>query len=471
MGRITVLMFLAACAHETSTPPEPQSSPPPPPLRVVFGTCAPETMQFIVGATARPRVTGQVGDAFLCDGQPCGVIGAGSGIGTLSGGHGTPSQGYGISYGYIGHGSGPHYASVPSVKQGALTALGELDQTIVRRYIRRNINRIRYCYEKELVTKSDLAGTLTASWTIDSGGLVRDVKLDGFPAVASCMTTALSAIEFPRPKQGSVKASTSFTFTPGEGATYARPPHDPVAPPPPENPLRTIEPALTACLHTQPDHYGTGLVEFGAQPKVIGLAQPACVEKLVAELNKTAKPMRCSFAFGEMPFAKLPTLELQASATFFNGEDRANAKQAIEQHLVETHDAPLAMQGPIAITAQPTTPMTIVRDAAVAIDDADLDVAYVAPHAFGGVRLVPALELPPAGLPKRPRADQPGPVAELTVTQADVANWNALRAKLRALRTNSAGELLLHADTLQYQDFVRVVDLAGEEGFAQWRLR
>lgn len=331
MGRTTVLMLLAACAHETNTPPEPQSSSPPPPLRVAFGTCAPETMQFVVGATTRPRVTGTTGDTFLCNGQPCGLI--------------------------------------------------------------------------------------------------------------------------------------------GEGATYARPPHDPPPPPPPENPLRTVESQLAACLRQEPEQYGTGLVEFGAQPKVIGLARPACVDKLAAELNKTAKPMRCSFAFGEMPFAKLPTLELQAAATFFNGEDRANPKQAIEQHLAETRDGPLVLQGPIAISAQPTTPMTIVRDAAVAIDDADLDVAFIAPHAFGGVRLVPSLELPPVPLPKRPRSDQPGPVAELTVTPADVVDVNALRAKLRALRKNGAGELLVHADALQYQDFVRVVDLASEEGFVQWRLR
>jgi hypothetical protein len=74
-----------------------------------------------------------------------------------------------------------------------------LDPAIVRRYIKRNLQKIQYCYEKELRTKPTLAGTVTVVFTIGGDGLVSSATAGGIPEVAPCLTTVIRAIEFPKP--------------------------------------------------------------------------------------------------------------------------------------------------------------------------------------------------------------------------------------------------------------------------------
>jgi hypothetical protein len=102
----------------------------------------------------------------------------------------------------------------PEVRIGQASAVGDLDKNIIRRYIKRNINRIKYCYEKQLLVTPKLEGTVTAEFVITAQGTVATASATGVdPEVASCVAAVIKAIEFPRPKGGGiVKVTYPFTF-------------------------------------------------------------------------------------------------------------------------------------------------------------------------------------------------------------------------------------------------------------------
>lgn len=103
---------------------------------------------------------------------------------------------------------------VPTVELGKPTLEGDgLDEKVVRRYIKRNLPKLKYCYEKQLLVTPGLEGTVTAGWTIQANGLVTGATADGVsPEVASCVVGMLAGIEYPKPTTGTVKV-TSYTFT------------------------------------------------------------------------------------------------------------------------------------------------------------------------------------------------------------------------------------------------------------------
>jgi hypothetical protein len=74
---------------------------------------------------------------------------------------------------------------------------GDLDPAIVRRYVKRNIQKLAYCYEKELLAKPDLAGPVLVGFAITNGH-VEDATAAGLdPTVASCVRETVENIEFP----------------------------------------------------------------------------------------------------------------------------------------------------------------------------------------------------------------------------------------------------------------------------------
>jgi hypothetical protein len=126
------------------------------------------------------------------------------------------SVGYGTiglgSYGTIGHGSGTGYgsgtyyyggmrsrtAAVPTVSVGAAVVEGSLDKSIIRRYIKRNLERIRYCYERELLAHPQLHGTVTVHFVIRPNGSVDSSDATGVDdRVATCVAGTIAKIEFP----------------------------------------------------------------------------------------------------------------------------------------------------------------------------------------------------------------------------------------------------------------------------------
>jgi hypothetical protein len=104
-------------------------------------------------------------------------------------------------------------APVPTVSVGQPNAQGELDKAIIRRYIKRNIQKLEGCYEHELVTKPKLRGTVMAQFAIGPDGRVTVSDASGVdPAVAKCVAGVIKQIEFPKPKKGVVQVNYPFTF-------------------------------------------------------------------------------------------------------------------------------------------------------------------------------------------------------------------------------------------------------------------
>jgi len=173
------------------------------------------------------------GAIFGADGESAGTFGYGrsgfgAGCGGCAGGDGIiGTGGYGRigfgKYGRVGYG-GPgsgtpgsrrHTAAVPVLRVGDPTGSGNLDKAIIRRYIKRNLAKISYCYEKQLLAKQGLEGTVSVSFFITPTGVVKSSTGSGMdPTVASCVADVVSSIEFPRPSDGGVQVNYPFTFHP-----------------------------------------------------------------------------------------------------------------------------------------------------------------------------------------------------------------------------------------------------------------
>ncbi|MDX2092243.1 MAG: AgmX/PglI C-terminal domain-containing protein [Kofleriaceae bacterium] len=145
--------------------------------------------------------------------------GGGTGWGTIgTGRYGTIGHGSGTGSGYgVGGGRGGmrgRSAAVPTVSIGQPNAQGDLDKAIIRRYIKRNIQKIQYCYEKELLAKPNLSGTVSTQFFITPNGNVASASGSGVdPGVASCVAGVIKEIEFPKPKGGGgVQVNYPFTF-------------------------------------------------------------------------------------------------------------------------------------------------------------------------------------------------------------------------------------------------------------------
>jgi len=98
-------------------------------------------------------------------------------------------------------GSGKHKPVAPPVKAGQPECVGEtcLDRDLIRRYVARNLEKITYCYEKELLARPELEGTVTALFTLNGNGAVIDSKASGVdPNVSSCIALVMSNIQFPK---------------------------------------------------------------------------------------------------------------------------------------------------------------------------------------------------------------------------------------------------------------------------------
>ncbi len=104
----------------------------------------------------------------------------------------------------------------PTVKVGMPVVTGPLDKEIVRRYLKRNLGRFTYCYEKQLLVEANLKGTLKAAYTITPEGKVTAAGTMGVEGeVAACTKRVLELIEYPKPLGGKeVAVKVDFTLTP-----------------------------------------------------------------------------------------------------------------------------------------------------------------------------------------------------------------------------------------------------------------
>ena len=161
----------------------------------------------------------EAGDADGFGRSGFGPGGGGSGWGTIgTGRYGTIGRGTGTGSGYgLAGGRGGmrgRTSVVPEISIGQPSVQGDLDKAIIRRYIKRNIQNIQYCYERELLAHPTLEGALTAHFVISPTGSVSSVRAEGLSTeVATCITNVIKDIEFPRPRtSGIVQVSYPFTF-------------------------------------------------------------------------------------------------------------------------------------------------------------------------------------------------------------------------------------------------------------------
>jgi hypothetical protein len=102
------------------------------------------------------------------------------------------------------------------VSLGRITSMGDLDRATIRRYMKRNIDKIESCYERELLARPSLEGTIVVQFVILPTGSVKDSHGEGFDAtVASCVGDVVGNIAFPRPSDGVVQVNYPLTFTNG----------------------------------------------------------------------------------------------------------------------------------------------------------------------------------------------------------------------------------------------------------------
>jgi hypothetical protein len=134
------------------------------------------------------------------------VDGAGTGLAGTGSGCGTIGDLKNVDLATIGHGAGPRGVNGSRGENGTQVTLGEqhatagLDPVIIKRIVRRHINELYYCYDKELVKAPKVDGTVQTKFAIELDGKVSDASATGMNAdMQTCVVDVLQRIEFPRP--------------------------------------------------------------------------------------------------------------------------------------------------------------------------------------------------------------------------------------------------------------------------------
>jgi pSer/pThr/pTyr-binding forkhead associated (FHA) protein len=138
-------------------------------------------------------------------GNALGIGGLGSGTGRGSGGNGNIDLG--------GRGKG-----MTRIRPGKVTYKGSLSREEIQRVVKRHMNQIKYCYEKQLAKSPNLQGKVVAFWVIAGTGLVQTAKASqntmSNKAVEKCIIKVVKRMRFPRPKGGGVVTVTyPFVFS------------------------------------------------------------------------------------------------------------------------------------------------------------------------------------------------------------------------------------------------------------------
>ncbi|HEX7841328.1 MAG TPA: AgmX/PglI C-terminal domain-containing protein [Kofleriaceae bacterium] len=134
--------------------------------------------------------------------------------------------GPGYQIGTIGHGDGPYRLhptggfglpaprpDTPAMSGAKISGSG-YDKSIVRRYIRRSLDKITYCYDKQLLVRPGIGGEIMATFFITPTGAVQTASGTGFDRdVAACVADVIKTIAFPRTGDGAgVQVNYPFQF-------------------------------------------------------------------------------------------------------------------------------------------------------------------------------------------------------------------------------------------------------------------
>lgn len=129
-------------------------------------------------------------------------MGLAKGIGTS--GRMGGKAGYGSDKGNIGNKQDTDI----NIAEASPVVQGSLDPALIKKVIQENRNAIRYCYERELQVKKDLAGTIRTQFIISAEGsvttsMVKDSTMKN-PNVENCITGKIRGFIFPKPKGGGI---------------------------------------------------------------------------------------------------------------------------------------------------------------------------------------------------------------------------------------------------------------------------
>jgi hypothetical protein len=190
--------------------------------RSALGEQAQDALGHLYGST--------VGDARGNDGL--GIAGAGTGAGCLVAGtcstvastglgrYGTlPRVGIGSGNGAAGGrgagGLGGRKAGVPGVSTGTAVVVGAGDKEMIRRIIRRHLNEVKYCYEKELTDRPNLFGRVVLRLVISPSGAVAQSSVAestlSRPSAEACIAAAGRRWQF-LGAPGTVQVTYPFVF-------------------------------------------------------------------------------------------------------------------------------------------------------------------------------------------------------------------------------------------------------------------
>jgi hypothetical protein len=98
--------------------------------------------------------------------------------------------------------------------------MGTLDKELIDAVIKRNMNQLRYCYQRELTRNETLAGKITVKFVIAKDGTVSSATTKSTtmanPAVEDCLNGRFMKFQFPEPHGGGIViVAYPFVFTPG----------------------------------------------------------------------------------------------------------------------------------------------------------------------------------------------------------------------------------------------------------------
>jgi len=174
-------------------------------------------------------LAGGIGGLIGAKGTQIGSGGLGSrgsgfgGGGTAEGlgGLGTKGRGSGKSgYGSGGGNFGAKGEGGIGTVGGDPIILGALDKSLIDAVIKRKMNQIRYCYQRELTKNPSLGGKITVKFVIAKDGSVSKASIKsstmGNKSVEGCISSRFMKFQFPEPKGGGIViVSYPFIFAPG----------------------------------------------------------------------------------------------------------------------------------------------------------------------------------------------------------------------------------------------------------------
>ena len=81
-----------------------------------------------------------------------------------------------------------------------------MDPEVIRSIVKKSMGRIRYCYERQLITTPGLSGQIKLSWIINSQGRVASPKVQRSTMKSAmtegCILRVIKRLNFPRPDSG-----------------------------------------------------------------------------------------------------------------------------------------------------------------------------------------------------------------------------------------------------------------------------